>query len=90
MNPNLPQLNAKTRLDGTPEYYIPKKDDRHIIEPGFELDIKCLICDGQGYALTATGAEILKNPLLIHRPPQPAKPAFERGPEHAEATWQRA
>jgi hypothetical protein len=37
LNPNLAQLNAKTRLDGTPEYYIPKKDDRHIIEPGFEL-----------------------------------------------------
>jgi hypothetical protein len=25
------------RQDGTPEYYVPKKDDRHILEPGFEI-----------------------------------------------------
>src|SRR5215472_16938051 len=37
INPNLPSLNTSTRLDGTPEYYVPKKDDRHIIEPGFEV-----------------------------------------------------
>ena len=29
--------NTTARLDGTPEYYIPKKDSRHIIEPGYEL-----------------------------------------------------
>jgi Carboxypeptidase regulatory-like domain/TonB-dependent Receptor Plug Domain len=31
------QLSTTTRIDATPEYYIPKKDSRHIIEPGFEL-----------------------------------------------------
>jgi hypothetical protein len=30
-------LNAATRLDGTPEYYVPKKDARTILEPGFEI-----------------------------------------------------
>jgi hypothetical protein len=30
-------FSAKNRLDGTPEYYQPKKDARHIIEPGFEV-----------------------------------------------------
>ena len=28
--------NTTARLDGAPEYYIAKKDDRHIIEPGYE------------------------------------------------------
>jgi outer membrane receptor protein involved in Fe transport len=37
LNPNLPSLNTNTRLDGTPEYFIPKKDQRHIIEPGFAI-----------------------------------------------------
>jgi hypothetical protein len=30
-------LNAATRLDGTPEYYVPKKDARTILEPGLEI-----------------------------------------------------
>src|SRR5205085_2933144 len=30
-------LNTTGRIDGAPEYYIPKKDSRHIIEPGYEL-----------------------------------------------------
>ncbi|PYS46319.1 MAG: hypothetical protein DMG13_30275, partial [Acidobacteria bacterium] len=30
-------LNTTGRIDGTPEYYVPKKDSRHIIEPGYEL-----------------------------------------------------
>jgi outer membrane receptor protein involved in Fe transport len=36
-NPNLPPLNTSTRLDGTPEYYVPAKDQRHIWEPGFDV-----------------------------------------------------
>ena len=36
-NPTLPQFSSGARRDGTPEYYVPKKDDRHIIEPGFEI-----------------------------------------------------
>src|SRR5437016_4858288 len=30
-------LNTTARVDGEPQYYIPKKDSRHIIEPGYEL-----------------------------------------------------
>src|SRR5579871_3947576 len=30
-------LNNARRLDGTPQYYIPKKDGRSIVEPGYEL-----------------------------------------------------
>jgi hypothetical protein len=30
-------LNSKNRIDGTPEYYVPKKDARSILEPGFEI-----------------------------------------------------
>jgi hypothetical protein len=37
LNPSLAGLNTTTRLDGTPEYYIPKKDGRNIIEPGYEI-----------------------------------------------------
>jgi hypothetical protein len=37
LNPSLPQLNSATRLDGTPEYYVPKKDNRHVVTPGYEL-----------------------------------------------------
>jgi hypothetical protein len=37
LNPTLSGLSTGTRLDGTPEYYIPKKDDRRIIEPGYEI-----------------------------------------------------
>src|SRR5215472_893246 len=37
LNPSLAGLNNATRLDGTPEYYLPKKDQRDIIEPGYEI-----------------------------------------------------
>ncbi len=37
LNPNLASLSSSTRLDGTPEYYVPKKDFRQILERGFEL-----------------------------------------------------
>lgn len=37
LNPNLPSLDTKARLDGTPEYYVPRKDQRRIIEPGYQL-----------------------------------------------------
>src|SRR6202040_1939839 len=37
LNPNLPSLSTAKRLDGTPEYYLPAKDSRNIIEPGFDL-----------------------------------------------------
>jgi len=37
LNPTLAPLSNAKRLDGTPEYYVPKKDDRHIIEPGYEV-----------------------------------------------------
>jgi len=37
LNPRLAPLNTAQRLDGTPEYYIPKKDGRNILEPGYEL-----------------------------------------------------
>ncbi len=37
INPTLPSLSTGTRQDGTVEYYIPKKDARRIIEPGYEI-----------------------------------------------------
>jgi len=37
LNPNLAPLSTSARLDGTPEYYVPKKDNRHVIEPGYEV-----------------------------------------------------
>jgi hypothetical protein len=37
LDPTKSNTNTTTRLDGTPQYYVPKKDDRHIIEPGFEI-----------------------------------------------------
>ena len=37
LNPSLPSLSTSSRLDGTPEYYKFKKDDRSIIEPGYEV-----------------------------------------------------
>src|SRR6185295_12811398 len=37
LNPTLAGLSSANRLDGTPEFYIPKKDGRNITEPGFEL-----------------------------------------------------
>jgi len=37
LDPTKPSLNNAQRLDGTPQYYIPKKDGRDIVEPGYEL-----------------------------------------------------
>jgi hypothetical protein len=37
LDPNQAQLDTKGRLDGTPEYYVPKKDKHSILEPGFTL-----------------------------------------------------
>jgi len=37
LNPRLPGLNSANRLDGTPEYYLPNKDQRNIVEPGFQV-----------------------------------------------------
>jgi hypothetical protein len=37
LDPTKAGLSTSSRLDGTPQYYIPKKDDRHLIEPGFEI-----------------------------------------------------
>src|SRR5947209_3494348 len=37
LDPTKTGLSTKNRLDGTPQYYVPKKDDRHVIEPGFEI-----------------------------------------------------
>jgi len=36
LNPST-ALNTTARLDGTPQYFIPKKDSRHLIEPGYEI-----------------------------------------------------
>jgi len=37
LNPSLASLSTGSRLDGTPQYYVPNKDDRKIIEPGYEI-----------------------------------------------------
>jgi outer membrane receptor protein involved in Fe transport len=37
LNPNLAGASGSTRTDGTPEYYVPQKDKRRILEPGFEV-----------------------------------------------------
>ena len=37
LNPTQASLSTTNRLDGTPEYYLPKKDQRTILEPGFTL-----------------------------------------------------
>lgn len=37
INPGQASLSTSSRLDGTPEYYIPKKDSRRVIEPGYEV-----------------------------------------------------
>ncbi len=37
LDPNLTSLSTLNRLDGTPQYYVPKKDHRTILEPGFTL-----------------------------------------------------
>jgi outer membrane receptor protein involved in Fe transport len=36
-NPTLPSLNTTTRVDATPEYYMANKDQRTIIEPGYQI-----------------------------------------------------
>jgi Carboxypeptidase regulatory-like domain/TonB dependent receptor/TonB-dependent Receptor Plug Domain len=36
-NPTLPSLNTTTRIDATPEYYMANKDQRTIIEPGYQV-----------------------------------------------------
>jgi hypothetical protein len=36
LDPTKAPLNNAQRLDGTPQYYIPKKDGRDIVEPGYE------------------------------------------------------
>jgi outer membrane receptor protein involved in Fe transport len=35
-NPTLPSLNTATRLDAVPEYYMSKKDQRNVVEPGYQ------------------------------------------------------
>ena len=37
LNPTAPPLSTTTRLDAPAEYYLPKKDGRNIIEPGFQI-----------------------------------------------------
>jgi len=37
LDPTKSGLNSSTRLDGTPEYYVPNKDKRRILEPGFQI-----------------------------------------------------
>ena len=37
INPALASLSTGSRLDGTPEYYVPAKDGRKVIEPGYEI-----------------------------------------------------
>src|SRR5262249_21375055 len=36
INPST-SLNTGARLDGAPEYYVPQKDSRHVVEPGYDL-----------------------------------------------------
>jgi hypothetical protein len=36
-NPDLPSLNTTTRLDAVPEYFMANKDQRTILEPGYEI-----------------------------------------------------
>jgi TonB dependent receptor/Carboxypeptidase regulatory-like domain/TonB-dependent Receptor Plug Domain len=37
LDPTKAGLSGTKRLDGTPQYYVPRKDDRRILEPGFEI-----------------------------------------------------
>ncbi len=37
LDPTKAGLNTTTRLDGTPQYYVPNKDKRRILEPGFQV-----------------------------------------------------
>jgi len=36
LDPTKAPLSNSQRLDGTPQYYVPKKDGRDIVEPGYE------------------------------------------------------
>ncbi|HXB73675.1 MAG TPA: TonB-dependent receptor [Candidatus Acidoferrales bacterium] len=36
-NPDLPSLNTTTRLDAVPQYYMSNKDQRTIVEPGYQI-----------------------------------------------------
>jgi len=37
LDPTLAGLNTTTRLDGTPQYYVPKKDHHTVLEPGYTV-----------------------------------------------------
>ena len=37
LDPTQASLSTGTRLDGTAQYYIPQKDSRKVIEPGYEI-----------------------------------------------------
>ena len=37
LDPTKASLSTANRLDGTPEYYVPKKDQRNIVEPGYQI-----------------------------------------------------
>jgi hypothetical protein len=37
LDPTKAGLSSANRLDGTPEYYVPQKDKRRILEPGFQI-----------------------------------------------------
>ncbi len=37
LDPTLAGLNTTTRLDGTPQYYVPKKDHHTTLEPGYSV-----------------------------------------------------
>ena len=37
LDPTKAGLNNGTRLDGTPQYYVPNKDQRNIVEPGYQV-----------------------------------------------------
>jgi hypothetical protein len=37
LDPSRASLSTSTRQDGTPQYYIPQKDSRKVIEPGYEI-----------------------------------------------------
>ncbi len=36
-DPTKPSLNTTTRLDGTPQHFLPVKDQRNIVEPGYQI-----------------------------------------------------
>jgi len=37
LDPTKAGTNTTTRLDGTPQYFVPEKDNHRILEPGFDL-----------------------------------------------------